>query len=110
MSTITLPQPSPNGKLPSKTAIVTGGSMGLGAGIVRKFIQEGARVLIFDINKPSALSLASILPEGSVAVFEGDVTKEEHWKEALNVCLAEFGGCDVVVNNAGVVHRAEVSC
>lgn len=83
--------------------------MGLGAGIVRKFIHEGARVLIFDINKPSALALAATLPEGSVAVFEGDVTNEEHWKEALKVCLEEFGECHVVVNNAGVVHRAAVS-
>ncbi|KAF2163051.1 hypothetical protein M409DRAFT_26497 [Zasmidium cellare ATCC 36951] len=108
MSTTTPPNPypSPHGKLLHKTAIITGGSMGIGAGIVQKFIAEGAHVLIFDINGPTALSLAATLPEGSVKVFEGDVTKEGDWREALRVCLEAFGRCDVVVNNAGVVHRA----
>ncbi|KAK4495410.1 hypothetical protein PRZ48_013741 [Zasmidium cellare] len=99
------PYPNPHGKLLRKTAIVTGGSKGIGRAIVQKFISEGAQVLIFDIEKPSGLDL----PEGSVAVFEGDVTKEEDWKAALEMCVREFGKCDILVNNAGVVHIAAPS-
>lgn len=96
------------GRLEGKIAIITGGGLGLGEGIVRKYVYEGAKVLIFEINKDNGERVASELGD-AVASFTGDVTKEADWNEALKVCKEKFGGCDVVVNNAGVVHRSAVS-
>lgn len=96
------------GRLENKVAIITGGGLGLGEGIVRKFVHEGAKVLIFEINKDNGEKVASGLPNATAA-FAGDVTKEEDWRKALKLCLEKFGRCDVVVNNAGVVHKSEVS-
>lgn len=91
------PPPSRTGRLIHKIAIITGGSTGLGAGIVQKFLYEGARVLIFDLH-------ASAEQEGqqkssSLLFFKGNVTEEQDWKEALKMVLEKWGGLDVVVGS-----------
>lgn len=96
------------GRLEGKTAIITGAGLGLGAGITRKFIAEGANVLLFEINKENGQKVADSLPMEKAQLFSGDVTEQDHWHDALKTCLERFGGCDIVVNNAGVVHRAGV--
>lgn len=96
------------GRLENKAAIVTGGGLGLGEGIVRKFVFEGAKVLIFEIHRENGERVASELGD-AVQCFTGDVTKDGDWAEALRRCVEVFGRCDVVVNNAGVVHRSAVS-
>ena len=96
------------GRLEGKVAIVTGGGMGLGEGIVRKFVQEGAKVLIFELNKQNGERVASSFPDAT-ALHTGDVTSESDWDDAIKTCLDQFGRCDIVVNNAGVVHRSAVS-
>lgn len=104
--------PSP-GRLENKIAIITGAGLSLGEGIARKFIAEGARVLIFGIHPENGKRVANALNESSgpeVAVsFTGDATKSEDWQQAVATSLKVFGGLDIVVNNAGVVHRAAVS-
>ncbi|KAL2356170.1 oxidoreductase [Cryomyces antarcticus] len=97
------------GRLQGKVAIVTGGGAGFGAGIVKKFTMEGAHVLIVDVNKDNAESIASSCPKGSAVAFQGDVTSEKDWRSALETTVKKFGKLDVVVNNAGVVHRARAS-
>ncbi|EME38713.1 hypothetical protein DOTSEDRAFT_75457 [Dothistroma septosporum NZE10] len=97
------------GKLHTKVAIVTGGSMGLGEGIVRKFIEEDSRVVIFDINADLGRKLVASSPGNSASFFEGDVTDEQSWEAVLEHTLKTFGQLDVVVNNAGVVHRSAPS-
>lgn len=79
--------------------------MGLGAGIVTKFLAEGANVLIFDIKPPVH---QKDLPQDRVAFYEGDVTREEDWIQALKVVVERWGSVDICVNNAGVVHCAGV--
>ena len=96
------------GKLEGKTAIITGAGLGLGEGIARKFVEEGASVLLFEINAENGQRVADSLPKGTAAFFAGDVTIQEHWKDALKTCLETFGRLDIVVNNAGVVHRSAV--
>lgn len=83
--------------------------MGLGEGIVRKFVEEEARVMIFDINSELGTKVAQSLPEGTASFFSGDVTNEGHWHAALKEVQEIFGSLDVVVNNAGVVHNAAPS-
>lgn len=90
------------------TAIVTGAGLGLGEGITRKFIEEGANVLLFEIHKANGMRVADSLPKEKAAFYEGDVTEQSHWEGALQACLGKFGQLDIVVNNAGVVHTAAV--
>ena len=89
------------GKLEGKAAIVTGGSGGFGLGIVEKFVKEGAKVVIFDINAEGGKKAESANP-GTVFV-QGDVSVRKDWEKALQTALDKFGRLDIVVNNAGIL-------
>ena len=88
-------------RLAGKTAIVTGGASGFGAGIVRKFVAEGARVMIADINGDGAAALAKEL--GALAQ-QVDLSKGESVDAMAKAALAAFSTLDILVNNAGVSH------
>jgi 3-oxoacyl-[acyl-carrier protein] reductase len=89
------------GKLEGKVAIVTGGSGGFGLGIVQKFVKEGAKVVIFDINADGGKRAEAANP-GSKFV-QGDVSLKKDWETALGTALKEFGKLDIVCNNAGIL-------
>jgi 3-oxoacyl-[acyl-carrier protein] reductase len=91
------------GRLENKVAIITGGGLGLGEGIAKKFVHEGAKVLLFEINKANGQKVAESLGSDKAIAFEGDVTKLDDWNKAVKTCQEKFGGLDIVVNNAGVV-------
>lgn len=91
-------------RLKDKTAIVTGGASGFGAGIVRKFLAEGARVMIADINGEAAETLARELGDGIVAQTV-DVASKDSVEAMCQAALTAFGQVDILVNNAGVTHR-----
>ena len=85
------------GRLQGKTALVTGGASGLGEAISRRFVAEGAQVIIADIDVEGGKALAAEL--GAAARFVRlDVTVEESWLDAF----ARLGRLDVLVNNAGI--------
>ena len=88
-------------RLDGKTAIVTGGASGFGAGIVRKFVAEGARVMIADINGDGAAALAKEL--GAIAQ-QVDVSSDASVNDMAGTAIAHFGRLDILVNNAGVSH------
>jgi 3-oxoacyl-[acyl-carrier protein] reductase len=90
-----------NMRLNGKTAIVTGGASGFGAGIVRKFAQEGARVAVVDINEEAAVQIASDVD--GIALM-ADVGDAESVAEMARAATSAFGAIDIVVNNAGVTH------
>jgi 3-oxoacyl-[acyl-carrier protein] reductase len=90
-------------RLAGKTAIVTGGASGFGAGIVRKFVAEGARVMIADINGEAAGTLAAELGS-NVLVQKVDVSNGDSVAAMAEAALAAFGNLDILVNNAGVSH------
>lgn len=90
-------------RLEGKAAIVTGGASGFGAGIVRKFIAEGAKVMVADINGAAAVAFANELG-GGVIGHQVDVSKDESVAAMARAALAAFGQVDILVNNAGVTH------
>jgi 3-oxoacyl-[acyl-carrier protein] reductase len=91
-------------RLQDKIAIVTGAASGFGAGIARRYIEEGARVVLADINGEGAQRLADELGPHACAVA-CDVTRGEQVLAAVQRCVEVFGIPDVVVNNAGTTHR-----
>ncbi len=88
-------------KLKNKIAIVTGGGSGFGAGIVKKFIQEGAKVVVADINLENAKKVA--MDTGGFAV-EVDVSNSLSFKNMVDKTLEKFGKIEIMVNNAGITH------
>lgn len=90
-------------RLSGKTAIVTGGASGFGAGIVNKFVAEGARVMIADINAAAADALAHDLGKHTLALGV-DVSDAESVAAMAGRAVSEFGKIDILINNAGVTH------
>jgi NAD(P)-dependent dehydrogenase (short-subunit alcohol dehydrogenase family) len=86
-------------RLEGKTAIVTGGASGFGEGIVRRFVAEGARVAIADINAQSAAALAGELGVACIAVAT-DVADADSVAALFDRVSTAFGGLDILVNNA----------
>lgn len=95
-------------RLDGKVAIVTGGARGQGAATARRFVAEGARVLIADVADADGTVLAKEL--GDAARYcHLDVSAEDEWDAAIEKCSAEFGPVDVLVNNAGVLHFSAIA-
>ncbi|MCV7155136.1 SDR family NAD(P)-dependent oxidoreductase [Mycolicibacterium pyrenivorans] len=94
-------------ELAGKVAVVTGGASGLGAGLVRRFAAEGAKVVFCDLDADSGSALASEL--GGDAVFmTADVSDIDEVGRLVATAVERFGGLHVMVNNAGVsgtMHR-----
>ncbi|VAW14282.1 4-(hydroxymethyl)benzenesulfonate dehydrogenase [hydrothermal vent metagenome] len=91
-------------RLKGKTAIVTGGASGFGQGIVRKFVAEGAKVLICDINGDGAAALAAELGENTLS-HRADISISHNVSAMVAKAIMELGHVDIMVNNAGVTHR-----
>ena len=95
-------------RLHGKTAIVTGGASGFGAGIVRKFAAEGAQVMIADLNLDPAQTLAGELNDqlGGVQVkaLRADVTSDADVAAMIAATRSGFGALDILINNAGTTH------
>jgi 3-oxoacyl-[acyl-carrier protein] reductase len=88
-------------RLAGKTAIVTGAGSGFGEGIARKFVAEGAWVIIADRNSEAGARVAAELG-GSAHSLTTDVTVEAEVARTVEAAYADFGGLDILVNNAGV--------
>jgi 3-oxoacyl-[acyl-carrier protein] reductase len=90
-------------RLKGKKAIVTGGASGFGEGIVRKFVSEGADVLIADLNIEAAQKLSDELGT-AVKASKTNVAKDDSVLKMVALASAELGGVDILVNNAGITH------
>lgn len=90
-------------RLAGKTAIVTGGGSGFGVGIAKKFLAEGARVAIADINSEAAGKTVIELG-GNASAFTVDVADGESVRQLASETISTFGKIDIIVNNAGVTH------
>lgn len=92
--------------LKDKTALVTGGSRGIGRAVVLALAKEGAKVaFVFRGNQASADALVQEVAQagGTAVAFQGDVAKSESANQIVEKVLADWGRIDVLVNNAGVI-------
>lgn len=89
-------------RLEGRVALVTGGARGIGAAIARRFVQEGAKVVISDVLVDEGRALASEF--GASAMFmEHDVTDRVRWDEVVQAAEERFGALHCLVNNAGII-------
>lgn len=90
-------------RLAGKTAIVTGGASGFGLGIVRKFVAEGAKVVIADLNEQAAQAAAEEVGSGTDHI-QTDVSQSGSVERLVSRVLGGAGKIDILVNNAGITH------
>jgi 3-oxoacyl-[acyl-carrier protein] reductase len=93
-------------RLKDKVAIVTGGGSGFGEGIVKKFVAEGALVLVADINLEAALDVAARVG-GHARAFRVDVANADDVRTMMEAAELHFGGLHILVNNAGIGHKPQ---
>ena len=91
-----------SGRLENKVAVITGGASGIGEGTARRFIAEGAKCVIADIQNDLAEELADELGENAAA-FCVDVAEETQVEETVKFAVSEFGSLDIMFNNAGIL-------
>ncbi|MBW3559920.1 MAG: glucose 1-dehydrogenase [Proteobacteria bacterium] len=89
------------GRLEGKIALVTGAAQGIGEGIARAFVEEGALVILTDVHDGRCLGVAQSLGHGAT-YMRLDVRREPDWRSVLAQVLEQHGRLDVLVNNAGV--------
>ncbi|MFE9786530.1 glucose 1-dehydrogenase [Nocardia salmonicida] len=91
------------GRLAGKVAVISGGARGMGAAHARRFVAEGASVVIGDVLDDEGAAVAKGL--GDAVVYRHlDVREPEQWAGAVAAAVEEFGGLHVLVNNAGIVN------
>ncbi|MGO5012150.1 glucose 1-dehydrogenase [Niallia sp. Sow4_A1] len=88
-------------RLEGKIAIITGAAQGMGASHARRFIKEGAKVILTDLNEEKGQALAMELGENAL-FFKQDVTKAEEWESVIAIAEEKFGSVNILVNNAGI--------
>jgi len=90
--------------LTGQTAIVTGGAMGIGYGIVMRLSEAGANVVIADIAEDEGIKKAKAISEsgGKCIFIKTDVTSEPAVQNVINEAIKQFGKLDILVNDAGI--------
>jgi|MGYP001471109183 3-oxoacyl-[acyl-carrier protein] reductase len=91
-------------RLNNKIALVTGAGSGFGRGIAARFAEEGAKVVVADINEESAKNVAGEIGDSAIAVV-ADVSKNSDVEAMIQQSVAQWGRLDILVNNAGTTHR-----
>jgi 3alpha(or 20beta)-hydroxysteroid dehydrogenase len=90
-------------KIKPKTLFITGAASGIGAAAARRAAGLGHRVAVADINAAGAADVAREIGDAALPIGL-DITKAAAWEKALDKAYAHFGGLDVLINNAAIVH------
>jgi glucose 1-dehydrogenase len=93
-------------KLNQKVAIVTGAAQGIGLACAARFVQEGARVMLADVNEAAGAAAVGQFGDAA-AFFRTDVSIKAEVDALIDATLAAYGRIDVLVNNAGITHAAD---
>lgn len=89
-------------RLDGKVALITGGGTGIGTAIVERFVEEGAKVCISGRRQSMLEKVAQSMPEGTVSICTGDVTKFEDCERMVDATISFGGKIDVLINNAAI--------
>ena len=89
-------------RLKNKVAIITGSASGFGKGIAKKFSDEGAKLILVDINLKLLKKVSKSLYQDH---FVADVSKESNFRSLLKYVLKKYKTIDIIVNNAGITHK-----
>ncbi|MTH52001.1 3-hydroxybutyrate dehydrogenase [Bacillus mangrovi] len=94
----------------NKVVFITGAAQGIGYEIGEKFAQEGAKVVLTDLNEEGVKAAAEKLAQGGNETLglKCDVTNEDELKKAIDDSIAHFGGIDILINNAGMQHVSPI--
>ncbi len=91
-------------RLKNKVAIITGAASGFGEGMAKRFAEEGAKVVVADLNAKGAERVAAEIGEAAISVTT-DVSLRSEFDEMVAAAMTAFGRIDIMVNNAGYTHR-----
>lgn len=91
-------------RLKDKVAIITGAASGFGEGMAKRFAEEGAKVVVADLNSVGAQRVASEIGENAIWT-QTDVSLKSEFSEMVEAAMAAFGRIDIMVNNAGYTHK-----
>ncbi|MGI9283654.1 MAG: glucose 1-dehydrogenase [Endozoicomonas sp.] len=94
-------------RVKDKVCIVTGGANGMGREDVLLLAEQGAKVVLTDINEEAGQALADEIGEQALFIRH-DVASEHDWKNVIDTTLSTFGRLDVLVNNAGILELASI--
>ncbi|RBP17668.1 D-sorbitol dehydrogenase (acceptor) [Roseiarcus fermentans] len=94
-------------KITDKVAIITGAARGIGRAIADRYVAEGAKVVIADINEDGAKAAAAALGPNALGL-EFDITRQESIDATIAATVAHFGRLDILVNNAGLFDLAPI--
>ena len=96
-------------RLQGKVAIITGGGSGFGEGIARRFAEEGARVVVNDIDTVGGTRVARAIEtahgQGAAHFLAADVARNDDIERLVGGTVERYGRLDILVNNAGVTHK-----
>ncbi|MEU5878318.1 glucose 1-dehydrogenase [Spirillospora sp. NPDC047279] len=95
------------GQLDGKVALITGGARGMGKSHVRRFVDEGAKVVFGDVLEEEGAKLAADLGD-SVRFLRMDVTDPDDWQAAVGTAVETYGALHVLVNNAGIMRHQRI--
>ena len=90
------------GRLENKVAVITGGAGGIGSEVAQRFVDEGALVLLVDLEEESLARVCSEFPTNRVSYLAADITKWSDNQAMAALALERYGGLDIFLANAGV--------
>ena len=96
-------------RLKNKIALITGGSSGIGKESCLLFAEEGATVVVVDINEPAGKETERLILEagGDAAFFKADISNSSDCEAMINYTVERFGGLHILFNNAGIMHSED---
>ncbi|KQQ91898.1 3-oxoacyl-ACP reductase [Massilia sp. Leaf139] len=92
-----------------KVVLVTGAASGIGLACARRFLDEGARVVMLDIDETKLKKAAVELPQDRIAVLAGDTADKASAKTAVKTAVDRFGGLHILINNAGMATEGDIT-
>ena len=96
-------------RLENQVAIITGGANGIGQAAVKRFLEEGAKVIVADYNEHAGTQLIEELSSENAYFVQVDVRDRESVKQMVQKTIQQFGVVDILVNNAGITKDAMLS-